>query len=165
MAGLDMIRQRMTELLQRQGIAAVTAWPGTARKRQTGVVAAVALKSCEGGPAGFRDYLGERFNTATGKWEELYGKRVKLVFGLDLYAEKGGEAALGTAFNALADGLQREGPEGLRMMELSSGETDYDETAGRYHCPVEAVCEAYLYAVADEGGAFLDFEVRGEQKK
>jgi len=27
---------------------------------------------------------------------------------------------------------------------------------------VTAVCQGYLYAVADEGGTFLDFVVRGE---
>ena len=29
-------------------------------------------------------------------------------------------------------------------------------------CPAETVCAAYLYAVAEEGGAFLDFVVKGE---
>ncbi|MEG0765187.1 MAG: hypothetical protein RRY65_03475 [Pseudoflavonifractor sp.] len=164
MAGLDAIRGKMVELLQRGGMTAVTAWDDGARKRRAGTVVAVSLKSCEGGPAGFQDYLGERYNTAAQKWEDLYGKRVRLVFGLDLYAEKGGEAVLQTALNALTDALQQGAPEGLRLGELSSGETEYNETLGLYHCPVEAACDAYLYAVADDGGTILDFEVRGERR-
>ena len=31
-----------------------------------------------------------------------------------------------------------------------------------FHCPAEAMCTAYLYAVAEEGGAFLDVVVKGE---
>lgn len=49
------------------------------------------------------------------------------------------------------------------MAEFSCGETEYDREADLYRCAAEVLCEAYLYAVADEGGAFLDFEVRGKE--
>lgn len=164
MAGLDTIRERMAEFLRAGGMDAVTAWQETACKRLSGVVAAVSLRGCEGGPAGFQDYLGERYNEEAGRWEELFGKRVRLVLGLDLYAPRGvGEAGIRSAFDALAGRLRSEGPEGLRLVELSSGETEFDQALGLYHAAVETVCEAYLYAVADEGGAFLDFEIRGDR--
>ena len=164
MAGLDKVRETFAEFLRAGGLEAVTAWPETARSRIEGVVAAVSLRSCEGGPAGFQDYLGERYNAEAGRWEELYGKKVRLVLGLDLYAPRGvGEAGIRTAFDSLAERLRSEGPEGLRLLELSGGETTYDQGLGLYHEVVEVVCEAYLYAVADEGGAFLDFEIRGER--
>lgn len=165
MAGLDDVRERMAEFLRAGGVEALTAWPRGARKRLNGVVAAVSLRSCEGGPAGFQDYLGERYNADAGRWEELYGKRVRLVLGLDLYAPRGvGEAGIRVAFDALAQRLRSGGPEGLRVVELSCGETVYDQGTELFHAAVETVCEAYLYAVADEGGAFLDFEIRGERK-
>ena len=45
---------------------------------------------------------------------------------------------------------------------FSCGETEFDRAAGLYRRAVTAVCQGYLYAVADEGGTFLDFVVRGE---
>ena len=81
------------------------------------------------GPAGFQDYLGERYDPEAGRWEELYGRRAKLTFGLDLYAPERaqGDQALQTAFDALAGALHREGPPGMRLLELSCGETEYDQ--------------------------------------
>ena len=48
------------------------------------------------------------------------------------------------------------------LQELSCGETEFDREAGLFHRPVTAVCRGFLYAVASEGGTFLDFIVRGE---
>lgn len=160
---LDTAREQMAAFLRRQGIDAVCAWPETARTRREGAVAAVSLRSCEGGPGGFQDYLGERYNEEAGRWEELYGRKIKLTFGLDLYAPRGyGAQALRRDFDRLAQALHREGPEGLRVRTLSCGEVEFEPGSGLFHCPAEALCEGYLYAVADEGGAFLDIIVRGE---
>lgn len=164
MAGLDEIRNQMTEFLRSQGLNAVTAWPEAGRKKCRGVAAAVSIRTCEGGPGGFQDYLGERYSQESGRWEEIYGRRIKITFGLDLYAGRtaaGGESTLRRAFDTLTEALHTKGPEGLRVLELSAGEVEYRQEYELFHCPAEAVCEAYLYAVADEGGAFLDFEIRG----
>ncbi|MFQ7855190.1 MAG: hypothetical protein ACLRIS_08745 [Flavonifractor plautii] len=74
------------------------------------------------------------------------------------------ERALGaqTAYDRMAEAFQWEGPAGLGLRELSCGETEFDRAAGLYRRAVTAVCQGYLYAVADEGGTFLDFVVRGE---
>ena len=53
---------------------------------------------------------------------------------------------------------------GLRLVELSCGETEFDQEAGLYRRSVEAVCQGYLYAVTEGDGAFLDFIVRGERQ-
>ena len=162
---LDTVRERMAECLRKAGVEAVCAWPGGARRRVQGPVAAVSLRSCQGGPGGFRDYRGERYNQERGCWEELYGRKVRLVFGLDLYAPgPDGAPALRTAFDVVAGALQREGPEELKLLELSCGEVEDDPGTDLLRCPAEAVCEGWLYAVADEAGAFLDFIVRGDGK-
>ena len=162
-AGLEAIRERMAEYLKGQGVAAVPAWPGAARERQDGPVTAVSLRRCQTGPAGFQDYLGERYDAGSGQWQELYGKRLQVTFGLDLYApESAGAAGMQAAFDALAGALSGGGPPGLRVKEFSRGETGFDQALGLFHCQAEAVCTAYLYAVAEEGGAFLDFVVKGE---
>ena len=158
------MREQMAAFLRQQGVDAVCAYPEERRNRRSGPVAAVSLRACQGGPGGFRDYLGERYDESTGQWQELYGRRVTLTFGLDLYAPReSGAAGCQTLFDNLAEALAAGGPEGLKLHTLSRGETAFDRETGLFHCPAEAQCGAWLYAVADEGGTFLDFEVRGER--
>ena len=45
---------------------------------------------------------------------------------------------------------------------VTCGETAYDQDCGRFVRRGELTAEAFLYAIADETGAFLEFEVRGE---
>lgn len=158
---LDAVREHMASFLQERGVEAVCAWPERARTRPAGAVAAVSLRSCEGGPAGFRDYLGERWNRETGHWEELYGRKVRLIFGLDLYAAEGAEAQ--SAFDRVAGAFHQGGPEGLKVLSFSSGELEYVEEWRLFRCPAQVVCEGWLCAAAQEDGGFTDFEVRGAQ--
>ena len=146
--GLEQIREGLTAHLNGKGIRAVSAWSGTARTFPCGPVAAVSLRGCRWGPAGFQDYLGERYDPEAGRWEELYGRAQ-------------GDQALQAAFDALAGELHREGPPGMRLLELSCGETEYDQGGQLLRRPVEAVYEACLYAAAEPGGLFQDFEIRG----
>lgn len=164
MTGLDRIREHMARVLEEAGVRVMTAWPAEGRKRLRAPVAVVSVRGCESGPGGFQDYLGERYDRETGTWQELYGRRVSITFGLDLYAP-GAEGAGGcqAAFDALASALSNCGRAGLRVKALSRGEVGFDQESGLFRCPVTAVCEAYLYAVTDGAGAFLEFEVKGER--
>lgn len=165
-AGLEHIRQTMADYLNARGVPAVTAWPMEPRQAWEEAVAVVSVRGCKAGPASFQNYLGERFDEDTGRWEERYGKKAQLTFGLDLYApEKGDGACLQTAFDALAGALVLGGPEGLEVQEFSCGPTARDPVSRRLKRPVEAVCTAWLCAVADAGGAFIDFELRGVVKQ
>ena len=165
MAGLDEIRECMAAFLTEQGLDAVTAWPERRRTQREGAAGAGAPRPRGGGPARCRGFPGGGESPGDGRWEELYGRRVKITFGLDLYAAQssGGAAAVDRALDTLSAALSGPGPDGLSILEFSAGETQFQEDSQLYHCPVEAVCQARLYAVADEGGAFLDFEIRGER--
>jgi len=166
MTGLDKMREHVTQCLLDAGICAVTAWSRENKTHPKGAVVAVSLRACRGGPGGFQDYLGERYNAEAGRWEELYGRKAKLTFGLDIYASgREGAAECQAVFDRMADALRNGGPLGLSLESLSREETSFDEALGLFCCPAEAVCDAFLYAVADEGGAFLDFEVRGGRKR
>ena len=160
--GLERIRQVMADHLKEQGVPAVTAWPGEARQEREEPVVVVSLRRCRMGPAGFQNYLGERYDEETGRWEERYGRRAELVFGLDIYApERGGGEGIQQTFDALAGALLLGGPEGMDLRELSCGETVRDPGSRRLVRPAEAVCAAWLRAVTDSGGVFTDFELRG----
>ena len=73
-----------------------------------------------------------------------------------------GEGAIQAALDQLAGACAGAGPEGLDIREFSCGETGYDRDSRLLKRPAQAVCTACLYAVTEPGGAFLDFEVRGE---
>lgn len=160
--GMERIRERVREHLTRQGVNAVTAWPAEKRQEVTEPVVVVSLRECRAEPAGFQNYLGERYNRDTGLWEECYGRKAQLVFGLDLYAPARGEDAdIQAAFDKLVTALTGEGPEGLHVEEVACEETHYDTAARLQVRRAKAVCQAYLYAVERPGESFLDFELRG----
>ena len=163
---MERIRERMADYLRDRGIHAVTAWPGGEWTGGDGAVAAVSLRECRAAGSGFADYLGERYDEESRCWQELYGKKLELRLGLDLYAAgEGAEEEIQTAFDRLAQALHGGGPEGLKVRSYSCGETAYDRENRLFRRTVEAECAAYLYAAAEEGGAFLDFEIKGEWEK
>lgn len=164
-AGLEKIRRQMADYLNGQGVKAVTAWPGEPRQERTEPVVVVSLKGCRAGPAGFQNYLGQRFDEKNGRWEERYGRKAELTFGLDIYTPQSGDGeAVQRAFDQLAGALILGGPEGMNVDSFSCGQTAWDSESRRLKRPVEAVCSAYLCAVTDAGGAFVDFELRGVMK-
>lgn len=164
-AGLERIRQQMADYLSGQGVSAVTAWPGVPRQEQEDPVVVVSLRGCKAGPAGFQNYLGQWYDEKTGRWEERYGRKAELTFGLDIYAPQRGDGeSVQRAFDQLAGALILGGPEGLRVDSFSCGPTIRDEENRRLKRSVEAVCTAWLCAVSNVGGAFVDFELRGVVK-
>lgn len=164
--GLGKVSREMADYLSSRGVPAVTAFPAVPRREETQPLAVVSLRGCRAVSSGFQNYLGERYLEETGRWEEQYGHRAELTFGLDLYAPERGDAeALQEAFDNLAGVLLLDGPEGMELKELSCGETVRDRESRRLKRPAEAVFTLYLSAAADAGGIFTDFELRGVVKK
>ena len=165
-AGLESIRQVMADYLCGRGVPAATAWPESRRQEREEPVVVVSVRGCRASAASFQDYLGEHWDETAGRWEERYGRRAELTFGLDIYApEKGDGECVQAAFDALAGALILGAPEGLDLLEFSCGRTVRDGESRRLKRPVEAVCAAWLCAVTDAGGAFVDFELRGVVKQ
>lgn len=165
MSGLEELRQALADYLNGCGVSAVPAWESGKRVRRETAVSAVSLRSCEGGPAGFQDYLGEFWEEEKGCWVERYGHKAELTFGLDIWGPRsGGESVCASHFSKLAQALALGGPEGLRFREVSCGETVFNESEGLFHCPVKAVGVVFLQAALDESGAFTDFTVKGTRQ-
>ena len=71
---LERIPGYMADYLSANGVAAEPAWSGRERTALAGPKAVVSVRKCQMGPAGFQDYLGERFDKDSGQWRELYGR-------------------------------------------------------------------------------------------
>lgn len=160
---LDALRTAMVRLLTDHGLDALDAWPQEESVHRSEVAAAVSIRSCRAESGGFWEYLGEFQEEGTGRWRERYGRRLEVAFGLDLYAPgEGGAEACQSAFDQVAQALHTGDTGGLRIKSLSRGEVNYDQSLDVLHCPVEAVCLAYLYAAStEESGVFTDFVVKG----
>lgn len=163
MKGVQELRQELVNYLNQKGLDAVPAWREEKRQRPDKATVAVSLRGMECKGSGLQNYLGERFDREKGQWEELYGRTVELTFGLDLYASAAQEVQRG--LDVLTAALDREGPGGMKVKELSVGETVYREGTRGYVCPVQGRFEVWAVAVDREDGSFLDFEVRGENRE
>lgn len=141
------VREQMAAFLRQQGVDAVSCLPEERRRQRSGRWRCV-LRACQGGPGGFGITWESGTTRAPASGRSCTGRRVTLTFGLDLYGESAGE--LQTAYDRMAEAFQWEGPAGLALRELSCGETEFDRAAGLYRRAVTAVCQGYLYAVADE---------------
>ncbi len=160
--GLDQIGSRIATHLEQMGMCAVTSWDGGNRLERDCPVVAVSLRGCQSKNGSFANYLGEQLNSDTGGWEEIYGRRVTLTMGLDLYATVAvGECAIVQAFDQMVEGLTTNGLDGMNLVTISCGETVYDEGERLLKRTVEGEWDIYLYAVCAEGDSFLDFRVKG----
>ena len=140
MQGVCELGETLAAHLKERGLQAVTAWT-----------------------PGFQDYLGEWYDKEKGRWVERYGKRVELVFGLDIHAVSARKAREGLDRMSLI--LGESGPVGMGPVELTVGELDYEEKDRGYVCPVEGRFLAWLVRTGEETEAsFLGFEVRGERE-
>ena len=156
----------MADYLTARGAAAMNAWTDRERERLTEPTAVVSVRKCQVGPAGFQDYLGERFDKDSGQWTELYGRKAELTLGLDLYAPEETEGTeMETALFRLARALVRGGPEGVSIREFSCGETEHDGMARLLRRKVRAVCLVCLTGEEEPAAAFSEFEVRGGLKE
>ena len=165
MTCLEELRQALVRYLNACGVSAIAAWESGKKVRRDEAVITVSLRGCEGGPAGFQDYLGEFWNEEKGCWVERYGRKAELSFGLDLWGPRSsGESACTELFSKLAQVLTVGSPEGLVLREISCGETVFDEDEGLFHCPVKAVGTVFLETSLDESGVFTDFTVKGTRQ-
>ena len=168
MAELNQVIDAVCETLENEKIsAAVARYPLEKRKRYTVPIVTVGLKSGEGVTPGFAEYLGERFDKQSGKYVELYGKRLELSLALHIYAPGTAEYGPGhclKVFGEVTTALAAL-PEGMRVRKLTCEETVFDHSAELFCCACTLETTAFLYAEkTEENMEFLDFILRGVLK-
>lgn len=162
---LEQVRAQLAAFLTEGGVDAMESWPMERRTERTQPVAVVSLLELSCAAAGLQDYLGQRLDETTGQWNEVYGRKARLTFALDILAPAQlGASACRAAFERTVQVLQSEKPVGLSVRELSAGEVDFDEKEGLLKLRCTLVCDGWLYTAGEEAGTFLDFTLRGDVK-
>ena len=165
MTTLTALRQAMTDFLEGQGIAALTAWPQEKRQTWQEPVAVVQVKEVEATAAGFRNYLGQSYDSQAQRWTERYGQRVTVKFLLTLYSPRSaGEAGCRQLVDQVAGALLRGGPAGFAVEKWTMGETDFDQHSGMFWGKLQAVCRGTLVESQEESGEIVGIEVKGEMQ-
>ena len=159
---LNALREQVALQLRQAGVNAVTGMEQARASRWRQAVAAVSLMRVVCAPGGFKDYLGTRRET-DGSERELYGREVELTLALDIFAPRdGGESACQEAAEAVAESLVCHGAAGLNALEIQAGQVEFLERDGLYRQKTTCRCKAWLVALMDDdGGIFVDFEVKG----
>ena len=160
---LDELQERLATFLNEHGVPAMASWPEGRRRDGEEPIVLVSLDKLDCGPAAMQDYLGQMLDEESGMWLELYGRKAKMSFVLDVLARPGvGMQACRTVFDGILRVFQREKPAGMSVSQLKGEEPEYDEKEGllRLRCRLE--CVGWLYTAGDEAGTFLDFTLKGD---
>ena len=159
MNGLNQVKAALVERLRGAGIRAVGGYGDKKAAAYPDAVAVVEVAKATGTAMGLGNYLGTA--QVGGVVRELYGQKMDVSISVDIYAPGGAEAceaAMERAAEALMSGL----PSGLRLGEISWGETRWDKAEQRYVRRGTLCCTACFTAtVEQETGILLDFILKG----
>ena len=160
---LDELQAELADFLNQRGVQAMASWQPGRRTDGDSPVVLVSLDKLDCGPAAMQDYLGQELDEESGMWQELYGRRAKVTFVLDVLARPGvGMQACRSTLDELLRVLQREKPVGLSVSELKGEEPEYDEKEGLLRLRCRLACSGWLYALGDGADTFLDFTLKGD---
>lgn len=161
---LDTILTAIITALERAGISAFKAFDETAARLKGGACVSVGIDKCKYLSSGFAEYLGIRASGDGSADTELFGRRLELELGLEIYSPFGEglgvQSCVQTAdsVRACIDSLAP----GIKTLEMCFGEAEPDEKLRAFRCPGKLRCFAFLTAEgAREEPEFLDFVLKG----
>lgn len=153
-------------LTEETGETAVKIFPAGAKKRFEAPVITVGLRGGSGVPAGFAEYLGQRYDEDTARHIETYGKRMEITLGVDIYSPNKVGFGAGKCIDIagmIMGAVQKF--DFIRIRKVSCGETGFDASAGMFRCPMEMECVCVFYADKVDDGELSAFRLRGEIKE
>jgi hypothetical protein len=164
---LDTVLDEIVTTLKGAGVVAFRIFPEAAEALPASGGVSVGVESYSVSGSGLGDYLGTRRASGGAAEKELYGKKIALTLGLEVFVpfgHSGGAAACDRAADKLRDALAAM-PAAIKILEMDCGEVSADEVLGAYRCRCAAKCTAFLVAETDgEEPKFTDFKLKGTVK-
>ncbi len=164
MAELESIMKAVCDTLTENNVsAAISQYPPESKRRYEIPVVTVGLKSGGTSAAGMYDYLGSKMKEGGDSSVEVFGKRMEMTLGLDIYAPKGEKHGAGAClkiFSEIAEACHTL-PSGIKVSKFNCVEMGFDAVTNMFKCRTELEFTAFLYAERDEGTEFLDFVLKG----
>ena len=164
MAELDTVITAICDTLEKEKIsAAIARYPYGGKERHEAPIVTVGLKSGSAAPSGFAEYMGQRYDSTTDTYNEIYGKRLDMALAIAIYSPKSQEYGAGAClqiFGEIAEACTSL-PDGIRVKEIVCGETKFNTDVCMFCCEAELRLTAFLYAEQKEDTEFLDFVLRG----
>lgn len=163
MTAAGQVRAEIVGKLRCAGIDAVEAYEDEHFQERSAPVVAVGARQTELTDAGLMNYLGERYDTPSGRVVEVYGRKLKMTVALEAYAprRKGARGCERTA-EAASEALLAGRIDGLTPVALDWERTEWDKEYGMFVRRGTAHCTAYFVATADEESAVLtEFILKG----
>ena len=162
MTEIEAILSGVRSALETAEVADVmTAFPAGEKKRFTEPVVALGVRAGESVSAGFSEYMGERYDEDDDAYYEIYGKKLELTLGVDIYAPK--ESGAGACLDVLAKIIAALPalPSGIRIKRFSCGETGFDAGTGMLLLKADMPCLCFMYADNTGDSELLDFTLKG----
>ena len=164
----DVVLNAVVEILEREGINAFLQFPERAADLKNGVFVCLSVDKCRSLSSGLGEYLGVLSGMGGKPDKELYGRRLELELGFEIFSPYG-EGFGATACLKCADKLKSLHmlfPSGIQALEFSYGEISADDELAVFRCLCKLSCTAFLIAEGDgdESIEFLDFVLKGTIK-
>jgi len=165
MAELDSVINAVKNALENSGLtAAVCRYPLDAKMRYEVPVTTIGLQSGGGVSCGFAEYMGMKYDSEKDAYLEIFGKRMDLILRINIYSPKNREYGSESCFEIFENIVMAEQflPSGIKVKEITCGETEFDEKMNMFKLEVSLSCTAFLYAEREDSSTeFLDFIVKG----
>ena len=160
---LDDVIDAICNVLSAAGINAAAQYPSAALVRDDAPMICVGIKNTKMLSPGCGDYLGMKTDE-NGNTSEVYGLRMELELGLDIYAsydQSDGASACLACFGEAVQALSQL-PGGIRLKSLECGVPEPDSSSDMFKCRCGLKCTAYFMREEQEDtGEFTDFVLRG----
>ena len=162
---LNRLQELLAEFLRENEIPAEASWPEGRKKLICEPVVLVSLSKVECTPVAMRDYLGQQLDEKSGQWMELYGRRAKLDFKLDILAgPQTGAQACRRLFDQMVEVLHSKRPRELAVRTLTGEEIAYDDKENLLRLGCTVRCEGWLWLSDEQPEEILTFTLRGDMK-
>ena len=158
----DTVTKTVCDAITKSGTLAMCRYPDTAKLNYHQPAVTVYIKESRSVSSGFGEYIGTR-STAEGGEVEIYGKKLEMSIGFDVFSPEGEQYGAEGCSRALSCILNAMSilPSAIKAKEITLGDTKFNSQTGMYSARGVLKCDVFVSAEQGVDGLFTDFTLRG----